>query len=83
MAEHKHTSDTRAAVSTSENGKRLSPIELQKHLKGTNYPASKDDLVRRAKENNASSQIVEKIRHLPADSFASPKDVMKALGQTG
>ncbi len=64
------------------SGKRISPIQLQKHLKGTNYPASKNDLVRRAQDNAASPEIVETIRHLPADQFGSPKDVMKALGRT-
>lgn len=64
------------------SGKRISPVQLQKHLKGASYPASKDDLVRKAQDNNASDDIVEKIKELPASSFGSPKDVMKALGQT-
>lgn len=64
------------------SGKRVSPVQMQKHLKGTSYPASKDDLVRQAQTNQASDEIVEKIRALPADSFGSPKDVMKALGRT-
>lgn len=64
------------------SGKRISPIQLQKHLKGVNYPASKGDLVAKAQQNNASDEIVQKIQHLPADSFNGPKDVMKALGQT-
>lgn len=64
------------------SGKRVSPVQMQKHLKGVNYPASKGDLVARAQQNNASGEIVDKIRALPADSFNSPKDVMRALGQT-
>ena len=36
------------------SGKRISPIQLQKHLKGVNYPASKRDLVAKAQQNNAS-----------------------------
>lgn len=64
------------------SGKRISPVQMQKHLKGANYPASKDDLVRKAQDNNASDEIVQKIKQLPANSFGSPKDVMKALGQT-
>ena len=64
------------------SSKRISPIQLQKHLKGTSYPASKNDLVRRAQDTAASPEIVETIRHLPADRFGSPNDVMKALGQT-
>ncbi len=70
--------DSRAGSSS----KGISPIQMQKHLKGVNYPASKQDLVRQAQNNNASSEIVNKIQHLPADSFNSPKDVMKALGRT-
>lgn len=64
------------------SGKRISPVQMQKHLKGVNYPATKGDLVTRAQQNNASSEIVDKIRELPADSFNGPKDVMRALGQT-
>ena len=61
--------------------KRISPVQMQKHLKGVNYPASKGDLVAKAEQNNASSEIVDKIRALPADSFNGPKDVMRALGR--
>jgi hypothetical protein len=67
---------------SASSGKRVSPVQMQKHLKGTSYPASKADLVRQAQSNQASDEIVEKIRSLPADSFGSPKDVMKALGRT-
>ena len=64
------------------SGKRISPVQMQKHLKGVNYPASKGDLVAKARQNNASIEIVDKIRELPANSFNGPKDVMRALGQT-
>lgn len=66
----------------SSGGKRVSPVEMQKRLKGVNYPASKDDLVRQARQNQASEEVVNRIRTLPADSFGGPKDVMKALGRT-
>ncbi len=68
--------------SSQSSGKRISPVQMQKHLKGVNYPASKGDLVARAQQNNASGEIVDKIRQLPADSFNGPKDVMRALGRT-
>lgn len=63
------------------SGHRISPISLQKHLKGTNYPASKDDLVKRAQSNAAPADVVEMIRHLPANSYDSPAEVMRAFGQ--
>ena len=74
MAEKSNTSGS--------SGKRVSPVQMQKHLKGVSYPASKSDLVKQAQTNHASDDILAKIRTLPADSFGGPKDVMKALGQT-
>lgn len=68
--------------SSQSSSKRISPVQMQKHLKGVNYPASKGDLVARAQQNNASSEMVDKIRALPGDSFNGPKDVMRALGRT-
>jgi hypothetical protein len=52
-----------------------------KALKGMNYPASKQDLVQKAKQNNASQDIIQTIEKLPQDQFNSPTDVQKALGQ--
>jgi hypothetical protein len=66
---------------TPHSGRRISPISLQKHLKGTNYPASKDDLVQRARNNSAPDDILDMIRHLPSQSYDSPADVMRAFGK--
>jgi hypothetical protein len=65
-----------------QSGKKLSPIELQKHLKGSKYPASKDALVQRAQANHAPNNVVEKLRSLPGSHFDTPASVMKALGRT-
>lgn len=62
-------------------GKRISPISLQKHLKGTSYPATKQDLVRRAESNQAPDDVIETIRHLPQDRYESPAEVMRSFGQ--
>ena len=64
-------------------GGRMSPVEMQKHLKGVDYPASKEDLVMQARSNHAPDNILRTIQQLPGNSFNSPKDVMKALGQGG
>lgn len=66
---------------THNGGKRISPISLQKHLKGTSYPASKQDLVRRAQSNQAPDDVLEMIRQLPKDSYDSPAEVMRSFGQ--
>ena len=56
-------------------------VEIEKALKGMNYPASKQDLVQKAKQNNASQDVIQTIQNLPQDQFNSPTDVQKAWGQ--
>lgn len=57
----------------------LNPIELQKVLKGADYPASRDDLVSLAKSNGASDDLVEKLSNAGTSRFDGPDDVQKAL----
>ena len=58
----------------------VDPIEVQKHLKGVDYPASRDDLVAAAQSNGASGDIVSALENIGRDSFDGPDDVMEALG---
>jgi hypothetical protein len=57
----------------------VNPIEVQKYLKGVDYPASKDDLASTAESNGAPSEIVDALRSAGTDSFDAPTDVEKAL----
>jgi hypothetical protein len=57
----------------------VNPIELQKHLKGVDYPASKDDLVSAAQSNGAPSELVDALRSSDKDSFDGPTAVQSAL----
>jgi hypothetical protein len=66
---------------TSTSGNRISPISLQKHLKGTSYPASKEDLVRKARANAAPDDVLQMIQQLPQHMFGNPTEVMRAFGQ--
>ncbi|WP_298251418.1 DUF2795 domain-containing protein [uncultured Arthrobacter sp.] len=54
-----------------------SPIDLQKALGGMEYPASKDDLVKHAKDNGADPSVMETLQGLPDRQFDSPADVNK------
>ena len=56
-------------------------VEIEKALKGMDYPASKQDLVQKAKSNNASQDVIQTIQNLPQDQFNSPTDVQKAFGE--
>lgn len=55
------------------------PIELQKHLSGVDYPASKDDLVRTAEEQGADNELLEALRGIPDKEYDSPTAVSKAV----
>lgn len=57
----------------------VNPIELQEHLKGVDYPASRDDLVRKAESNGAPKEIVDAPRSASRDSFDGPSAVQQAL----
>ena len=61
-------------------GMDVNPIELQKHLKGADYPASKDELVELAESNDAPREIVDALRNAGDETFDGPDQVMRALG---
>lgn len=56
------------------------PIEIQKHLGGINYPASKEDLVSRAREENAPDEVLDTLRRLPQRDYDGPTAVTEAVG---
>ncbi|GAA2561939.1 MULTISPECIES: DUF2795 domain-containing protein [Streptomyces] len=57
----------------------VSPIDLQKALKGADYPASRDDLVSLARSNGADDSLVEKLTQSGTQQFDGPDDVQKAV----
>ncbi|MFI6435256.1 DUF2795 domain-containing protein [Streptomyces sp. NPDC050759] len=56
-----------------------SPIDVQKALKGADYPASRDDLVSLAKSNGADDNIIDKLSNTQTQRFDGPNDVQKAI----
>lgn len=60
---------------------RVNPIEVQKHLKGIDYPVNKEDLVKHAQENGADEELQSVLQELPRDEFQTPADVNKAIGE--
>ncbi len=57
------------------------PIKVQKFLKGVDYPANRNDLVNRAKQNKADSNVISILEGLREDKFNSPAEVSKAVGE--
>ncbi len=58
-----------------------SPIEVQKYLKGVDYPATKEDLLEKARHNGAKKEIISLIEELREDEFANPAEVSKGIGE--
>jgi hypothetical protein len=56
--------------------------EVQKALKGVDYPASKDELADHAQRNGAGDDLVSELRAMGKDSFDGPNAVMAALKGT-
>jgi Protein of unknown function (DUF2795) len=57
------------------------PVEVERYLKGVNYPAKKNDLIKHAQQNGASQDILETLKDLREENFNSPVDVSKAIGE--
>jgi hypothetical protein len=54
---------------------QTSPIELQKHLSGVDYPASKDELIDRAQQQGADSDVLDVLRQIPDRQYDGPSAV--------
>lgn len=55
------------------------PIQIQKYLKGVDYPASKQDLIKSAKKNGADESVCASLEQLPDEDFQTPADVSEAF----
>lgn len=60
---------------------RVNPIQLQKHLKGVDYPASKEELIEQAQEQGADENVLSALKQLPDEQYETPADVSKAIGE--
>lgn len=56
---------------------RASPAYVEKALKGIYFPASKKDLVKHAKDNRASDEVMEAINDLSDKEYNNAADVAK------
>ena len=62
-------------------GSGHSPANVTKHLKGIDFPAEKDDLLKQAKQLKAEQVVIDEIQKMPEREYNSMADVMKAFGE--
>lgn len=59
------------------------PIQLQKHLKGVDYPAGKSDLIQTARDHGADDNVINALERIPDRQYDGPNAVSKAVTQAG
>lgn len=59
----------------------VNPVQIQKYLKGVDYPASKAALLAKAKSMGADENVCQSIEQLPDEEFQTPADVSQAFGR--
>jgi hypothetical protein len=59
----------------------VNPIQIQKYLKGVDYPASKRDLLMNAEREGADEDIRATLEQLSDEEYESPAEVSEALGK--
>jgi hypothetical protein len=63
------------------NMAKANPVEIQKHLKGVDYPAGKQELIQHARQQKADQDVLSILEQLPDNvEFSNPTDLNKAIG---
>src|SRR5258708_3134914 len=58
----------------------VNPIQVEKFLKGVDYPASKRDLVKHGQQRGGDQEVLETLKQLPDRTYEGPAGVSKAIG---
>lgn len=58
-----------------------SPANIAHYLKGFDFPADKDDLVRHAREQGAEAAVLDVLRQLPEEKYENMAEVMSGVGE--
>lgn len=58
-----------------------SPANVATYLKGIDYPANKQDLLRHARQNGAEQDVVDVLERMPEQQYLNMADVMKGYGE--
>jgi hypothetical protein len=64
-------------------GTGSSPANVTKNLKGIDFPASKQDLVKQAQQLHAEKVVIDEIKKMPEKEYSSMADVMKSFSPEG
>jgi hypothetical protein len=60
---------------------RPSVVNMTKHLQGIDFPCSKQDLIRHAKQHGLDQSVLDMLERLEDREYESMKEVMKEYGK--
>lgn len=60
---------------------KVNPVQIQKYLSGVDYPASKEDLIKRARDQGADDSVQQTLQQIPDQQYQTPADVSQAIGK--
>lgn len=58
----------------------MSSADVDRYLRGVNFPADKKEIVDYARRQNAPDDVVRALDKLPDQRFNSPMDISKNMG---
>jgi hypothetical protein len=60
---------------------KVNPVQVQKYLKGVDYPVSKNDLLKQVQDQGGDESVRATLEKLPDKTYQTPADVSEAIGQ--
>lgn len=75
------TTPQQKAGRASMKTEKVSAAQMAQYLKGIGFPASKQDVVKRAKSNNAPENVMSYMNRLPEKTYRRPTEIEQEFGQ--
>jgi hypothetical protein len=63
------------------HSEKVSAAQIQVYLKGIDYPATKDEIVQTAEQNDAPENVMKWLRQLPERTYERPNHVEEEFGK--
>ena len=58
---------------------KVNPVQVQKFLGGLDYPAGKEDLIKRAEQEGAVENVRSTLEKIPDQEYETPADVSQGV----
>lgn len=68
---------TKPRAQSSKNVTTGGPTQISRNLKGIKFPADRSQLVKQARANGASSDVIRRIQEMPDRAYSNMAEVMK------